>query len=104
MRTWAAVTLLAIVCATSCGRAPTILFKFPSGFNGLVLISEDRTSGVDIQVTNGVYTVEIPQGGKLRVKTLKPFSRWHKEVARYEDGNPIPDTTSTNNTGAAFFG
>jgi hypothetical protein len=80
------------------------MFTFPVGFEGLVLVSEDSKLGVNLPYTNGIYSVEIPQNGRLSVKSLKVFARWHKERARFKDGEAIPDILSTNNAAKTLFG
>src|SRR5258708_702940 len=76
----------------------TVVFTLPDGYNGLVLLSEDKTGGVELPFSNGTYHVEVPRTGKLALRSMKPFVRWHKEIARYQSGKHISDETTTNRT------
>ena len=99
------VLLLSIVIShTGCShRAPTILFIVPNGFKGLLLISEDPNAET-LRVVKDAYTVEIPKDGRVVIKSLAPFNKWHKEIAKYPDGQNLPDKTSMSNTENGFYG
>jgi len=71
------------------GDTPTIRFIFPKGFNGLVLVSEDKNKGLDLPNLNGERIIEILES---------------RPVAQYRGGERIPDQTTTNNTEDALFG
>ena len=55
-------------------------------------------------VTNETCSLEIPQSGKLAVKSLKPFNSWHKTTAQYKDGKPLSYEKSDSKTEKQLFG
>jgi len=105
MKSHLVLVFLVMVGVIGCSHnAPTLVFTFPDGFNGLVLISEDKKSDLVLPTRNGVYNIEIPQNGELAVKDFRPFNHWHKTIARYKSGKLLSDETSTSNTQNALFG
>jgi hypothetical protein len=91
--------VLLIMGVVGCNHeAPTIVFIFPDGFNGLTLISKDENSGQNFPIVNGEYIIKVPQNGKMTVKSFKPITQWHKVVARYKSGENIPYETATNSS------
>ena len=99
-----AIILLVIAIAGCSSHSPAVEYIFPNGFHGLAVIAEDKEYGLEIRPVDGKYTFEIPRNGKLVVKDLAPFNRWHKDFARYSNGEKIPDMTSTNNANNGFYG
>ena len=69
---------------------PPVHFILPDGYRGAFRIVVDPV-GLDVKPTNGTYVFRIPVGGILRVKSARPFRRWHEETAAYNDGTTIPD-------------
>jgi hypothetical protein len=85
MRVLAAISLLALT-----GCSPHVDFVVPDGFHGTIYLITDPTNGVAIKKHDGVFTVAIPSGGKLRVQDLGFLERWHCEEAHYASGGRIP--------------
>ena len=78
--------LLLSGCASD---GPPVEIVVPTGYTGMVWIVVDPDAP-EIPLVNGRYEVVIPAGGVLRVRSLKPFLRWHSQTARYQDGMPLP--------------
>jgi hypothetical protein len=89
-----AILLIAVLGITAIHlyrySSPTVVFTVPNGFSGLVLIEGDWINGVRLQRKDGEYLVEVPESGKLTVKSLKPLMAWHKERAHFKDGRKLP--------------
>ena len=98
-----AVVLALLIGETGCGRdSPTMLFILPNGFSGLFVISEDRNNGVILDRTNNAYPLEIPENGRLAVKSFAPFNHWHKVSAKFKDGKNLPVATTTRTSEIAL--
>jgi hypothetical protein len=72
------------------GCSPHVDFVVPDGFRGTIFLIADPTNGVAITKRDGLYTVKIPSGGKLRVQDLVFLERWHHQVAHFASGAQIP--------------
>jgi len=88
--------LALLVMATGCDRSGApIKIVIPKNYTGpisIVLASE----GEEIPLVDGTYLVEIPADGVLRVKSFRPFERWHQQSACYDDGSPLPSDDEPN--------
>ena len=105
MKLYPGFIVLLIISIIGCSHnAPTIAFVFPDGFTGMALVAEDETNGVDLPFENGQYNIEIPKNGKIAVKTLKPFTEWHKVIVQYESGKSIPYETATGDADVELYG
>ena len=77
------------------GKDYTIQFIVPSNYRGVVFIDLDIVNGIDPAVrSHSTYTYDIPETGRLKVKTLSLFQEYHKMTARYADGRPLPTMES----------
>lgn len=85
------VLMLTTAIITSCKhQTTTIAFVIPTGFSGLILIKEDKIDGHPLYISNDVYLIDVPRTGELAVKTLSPFTQWHKTTGYYKNGKLIP--------------
>lgn len=87
--------VLAYIVLTWLGLAslffsPTVEFVLPNDYRGIFRIVLDEPHGLTIKEQALKYTYIIPRSGILRVNTFKPFQRWHKGFARYQNGTEIP--------------
>jgi len=104
MKPYALLMILFIMGVVGCKHeSPTIVFIFPDGFNGLMLIAKDENNGQDFPIVNGEYRIEVPQNGKMAVKSFKPIVQWHKVVARYKSGKNIPYEITTGSNDIELY-
>ena len=97
--TFVGLVFAAILLLTVTGCSPHVDFVVPDGFRGAIYIIADPTNGVAIKKRDGIYTVTIPSGGKLRVHDIRFLERWHWEDAHFAGGKRIP-TASVPSTGS----
>lgn len=96
-RAVAAVWLLTLsACAPR--NYPTVQFVVPSGFRGIVCVTESP-NGRAVEATNDRFVVEVPATGVLIVRSAQFFTAWHEESWRFSDGTAIPDESAPS-TGA----
>src|SRR6266480_1053785 len=81
-----AASLLLIGCSSN---GPPIEMTIPKGFTGPIWIILDE-SAPELPLVDGRYRVVIPASGVLRVRSFKPFERWHAFTANYDDRTPVP--------------
>src|SRR5262245_49964972 len=79
------------ICPGGAGSGPPVEIVLPDGYTGPVYLIEDEKDGTDIPLVNGRYLVEMPATCRMRVRSLGPFQRWHKQTLRYASGTGIPD-------------
>jgi hypothetical protein len=91
MRLFAIILLIGLT-----GCSPHVNFVVPDGFRGTIFLIADPTNGVAITKKDGLYTVKIPSGGKLRVQDLEFLERWHHEAAHFANGTQIPSDFDTS--------
>ncbi len=68
----------------------TLEFVIPNGFSGVLRLRAGSAEGAVLQATNGWITMVFPVSGTLDVQGKLPTIEWHKPVARFADGAPIP--------------
>jgi len=91
--------VLGLVLLSGCSDSgPPVDIVVPKGFIGPVWIVLDL-NGQDIPLVNGRYQVVIPAGGVLRVRSHRPFERWHPSSAQYDDGAPLREEYGSNPAG-----
>ena len=83
-RTILTVMVLALA-GCSDGRGPPVRIIVPSDYRGEFLIVESPEGG-DIPLREGKDVCLIPRDGKLIVRSLAPFQRWHGESIVFDDG------------------
>jgi hypothetical protein len=94
-----ALLMLGLVLLAGCSDSgPPVDIVVPKGFTGPVWIVLE-SDGQDIPLVNGRYQVVIPADGVLRVRSFRPFERWHQSAARYDDGTPLPEADGANASG-----
>ena len=92
-----AVILLGLCICTGCSDSGApLLFVLPDGFKGAIEIVKDPKNGLAVREDAGRFTYVIPSDGRLRVKSLTPFSRWHKESAAFQSGGVLQTGTDEN--------
>ena len=101
------VSIIITVCLCSClascrGVFPLVHFVLPDGYTGVFKIVLDEANGIDVRLTDGRYTYEIPAGGILRVKSFKHFEQWHEATAAYRNGTQIPTLSTVNSDTVAL--
>jgi hypothetical protein len=99
------VTVATAMLFSGCSRQPvTVVFRFQNGYNGLVRVSEDHTNGVTVRGANGKYTIEVPESGWVRLKSLALLTEWHKEEAQFQNGTPLGYVASGSSTENVLYG
>jgi hypothetical protein len=83
--------LLMLIAGCGSGNNPRVGFVVPEGFTGPIWILFDR-GGQDIPLIDGRYRVVVPDEGVMRVRSHRPFERWHQTSARYDDGTSLPQS------------
>src|SRR5262245_33611885 len=91
-----AVAAMLCLCEGCSDSGAPLHFILPNGFKGEVQIVEDRGSGLTGTKESGQFTYVVPIGGKLRVRSLRPFSEWHKESAAFQNGTRLQTGTDDN--------
>ena len=71
-------------------QAHDVCFVLPNGYRGPFVIQTRSNKGVEIEKTDGVFFVLIPESGVLYVKERGPFYDWMKVSAKYENNVQIP--------------
>lgn len=85
------LVLLALIASLGCStHGLPVQIVVPTGFSGEIQIVHDVQNGQAVMPTNGRYVYVIPPDGVLQVKSLHPFSPWHRETANFVDGTPLP--------------
>ncbi len=74
----------------------TIEYVFPDGFTGVAKIRSAQASGVVLVPTNGILILNFPVSGELEIRGDLPTLDWHRPVAHYKSGTPIPVVTPPN--------
>ena len=101
------VTLLVVITLIGCQRrAPPVRIVVPRAFRGEFQIVE-TPKGINVSLRNGEYVYVIPASGKLSVKSLDPFKRFHQETIGFDDGSPLSSYshyTHADSDGLAVFG
>ena len=96
--TWSAIALM--MTSLGCSReSPTVVFMIPKGFTGLLMLTEDRSSGIPLRYSKEGYVVEVPDSGRMAIKDFKVFFGWHKEIAIHKNGTALKVT----NTEPGFY-
>jgi hypothetical protein len=95
--------LAAILLLTLTGCSPHVDFVVPNSFHGMIYLITDPTNGVVIKSRDGLYTVMVPSGGKLRVQDLGFLERWHREEAHFANGERIPTVDDLSNKQLGFI-
>lgn len=72
----------------------TLEFVVPTGFTGVIKLKARSPEGVELSPMNGWVTLAFPASGELEIKGELPTLEWHKPVARFADGTPIPIPTA----------
>lgn len=67
---------------------PPVVFVIPDGYHGTIEIIQDREQGIDMRLEHGMFTIEVPASGVVRLKDTSPFRHWHEERCREIDGTP----------------
>jgi hypothetical protein len=67
------------------------LFIFPNNTEGVFRVQADPVNGQDMPVVNGFYVIHVPLSGRVVLKSLKPFSEWHKYTGQYQNGDFVPN-------------
>jgi hypothetical protein len=62
----------------------TVLFVIPDNYRGIITIEEDGV--FPDHDRRNACTYHVPDSGKLRAKSLKPFGRFHFLKAGYRNG------------------
>ena len=84
------IGLLAILALVGCGNSgPPVKIVVPHDLRGEFLIIE-TPEGHDIPRQGGQYVRAIPKSGRLLVKSLAPFKRFHTESIVFDDGT-VPE-------------
>ena|ERR1041384_4446761 len=92
-----AVMLLGLCLCTGCNDSGAPLhFVLPDGFKGEIRIVKDPDQGSSVREEGGRFTYIIPPDGQLRVRSLAPFSHWHKESAVFQNGGALKTGTDDN--------
>lgn len=86
---WVLLLTLGIVAGCQ-NRSMTLEFVVPNGFSGVLKLRANSANGVELMPTNGVIALVFPASGTLDVKGKLPTLEWHKPIARFADGTPIP--------------
>ena len=82
--------LLVVVLLAGCGRSLELENVVPNGFTGVINLRAEAPGGINLQVTNGKMVLFFPSSGVLEHKGKLPTLEWHRPVARFADGTPIP--------------
>jgi hypothetical protein len=82
--------MVLVLGGCSYGSGPPIRIIVPRDYQGEFLIVESN-EGADIPMHKGEYVCLIPKDGKLLVRSLSPFHRWHAQSIVFDDGT-IPKT------------
>lgn len=70
------------------GNSGSIQFILPNDFSGVIKIAENQ-NGIDVNQTNGVYEITVPENGNVSIKTATFFKTWHNENAVYRNGSAL---------------
>lgn len=84
-------------CSNPTATAQSIHLIIPDSFRGKIEIRRDQTNGQDIPIQNGIATIQIPQSGRLALKSLDLFHATHQEQFTTASGQNL---TSRNNSAA----
>jgi hypothetical protein len=91
LRLFSLALLLVSGIAVGCRKkSMTLEFVVPNDFRGILTLRGGSAKGIEVAVTNGLISLVFPTSGILEVKSKLPTLEWHKPVARYADGKPIP--------------
>lgn len=85
--------LLASLLLTTSGcrrKSMTLEYVVPNGFSGVLRLRAGVADGVKLTATNETVTLVFPESGTLNLKGSLPTLDWHKPLARFVDGTPIP--------------
>jgi len=77
-----------VVTATSC-ESHRVHFILPDGYIGIIKIVRDDVNGLDVTNQNGIYTLEVPENGLLRLKNFDLFDSYERTAAE-KSGKRIP--------------
>ena len=89
--TVAAIALASGAILGGCHRSTaTIELHLPQDYVGNVDLERDG-NGLDVRQRRGRYVYVVPDSGVLAVKSLAPFFRPHRLVARYPDSTVLPE-------------
>jgi hypothetical protein len=75
----------------------------PDGFTGRIFIREDPQQGVPPERVGGVTRYLIPKSGRLTTTDIQPFRTWHRNLARYANGEEIPEASEPVDKGPLLF-
>jgi hypothetical protein len=67
---------------------PPVEFVVPRGFTGTIEVIEDPNQGEHLRFEHGIFVIEVPTSGVVRLNKTYPFHRWHEEFCRDVDGKP----------------
>jgi hypothetical protein len=75
----------------------------PDGFTGRIFIREDIQKGVPPERVGGVTRYLIPKSGRLTTTDVQPFRTRHRNLARYVNGDEIPEASEPSDKGLLLF-
>lgn len=88
--------LLMFGIVTGCQRkSMTLEFVVPNDFSGVLELRANSANGIELMSTNRLVVLVFPASGTLDVKGNLPNLEWHKPIARFADGTPIPISVPT---------
>lgn len=84
------IVLFAITVGSGCNdKGSDVHFVLPTGYEGIIVIKEDRENGIELKKRHDAYSIEVPQNGEVRLKSLDPLRGWHSTSAEFGDGKPV---------------
>jgi hypothetical protein len=67
-----------------------VQYVIPNGFRGGIVIYPDQPDGVELKKTDGVWQIEVPKNGILRIRGRRPLlDTWCKETACFASRKKI---------------
>jgi hypothetical protein len=66
-----------------------VCYIFPTKFRGEFRIYTLRSDSSPLQHRDGYWQVNIPESGMLEIPNRGPFSKWHRVIAKTDEGTRV---------------